>query len=119
MAQRKGEVKNEGTDARKASESKQLSEAEQERRTLHRANQQQRLIISLLIFTVIAWVIGKYDVGVVWIFSLLVWIYLWWKNNATRIIDLAAKEAEIDKRRQQALTNAETAEWLNFLINRW
>lgn len=100
-------------------ESKQLSGAEQERRTLHHSNQLQRLIISLFIFTIIAWLFGRYDVSLVWVFALLAWIFLWWKNTATRVIDLAAKEAEINKRRQRALSHAETAEWLNFLVNRW
>lgn len=101
------------------SESKQPSDAEQERRTLHRENQYQRLIISMLIFTIIAWLLGKTDVSIIWIFALLAWVFFWWKNTATRVIDLAATQAEIDKRREKSLMNAETAEWLNFLINRW
>ena len=118
MTQRKEEGDINDNDAEKY-ESKQLSDAEQERRTLHHSNQLQRLIISLLIFTIIAWLFGWYDVSLVWVFALLAWIFLWWKNTVTRVIDLAAKEAEIDKRRQRALCSAETAEWLNFLINRW
>lgn len=100
-------------------ESKQLSESEENQRTLHRANQQQRLVKALLITTIVAWALGKYDSGTVWIIALLVWVYLWWKNSTSRIIDLAAKEAEIETRRRQAMSNAETAEWVNFLINRW
>lgn len=107
------------TDAKKTEESKQTLDAEEDGRALYRANQQQRLLISLLVFTVIAWVIGKYDANIAWILGLLAWIVLWWNNNATKVIDLAAKEAEIDRRRQRALSNAETVEWLNFLINRW
>lgn len=107
------------TDAKKAEESKQTLDPDQDGRTLYRANQQQRLLISLLVFTVIAWVIGKYDASIAWILAVLAWIVLWWNNNATRVIELAAKEAEIDRRRQRALSNAETVEWLNFLINRW
>lgn len=97
---------------------KQTSHAE-ESRTEHRGNQHQRLVLSVLIFTIIAWLLGKADVSILWIFALLAWVFLWWKNTATRVIDLAAKQAEIDKRREKALSNAETVEWLNFLINRW
>lgn len=100
-------------------ESKQLSESEENQRTLHRANQQQSLVKALLVTTIVAWALGKYDSGTVWIIALLVWVYLWWKNSTSRIIDLAAKEAEIETRRRQAMSNAETAEWVNFLINRW
>ena len=98
--------------------SKQHSDAEEEQRQ-HRTDQHQRLILSMLIFTVIAWLLGKTDVSILWIFFLLAWIFFWWKNTATKVIDLAAKQAEIDKRREKALSNAETAEWLNFIINRW
>lgn len=103
----------------KKSGAKQASGAEEDRRTLYRENQHQKLIISVLIFTIIAWLVGKTDVSIFWIITLLVWVFFWWKNTATQIIDLAAKEAEIDKRREKALSNGETAEWLNFLINRW
>lgn len=119
MKRRKEERENSGSDEEKSSQSKQVSEAEQERHSLHRANQQQRLILSLLLFTIVAWVIGRYDVSVVWIFVLLAWVIFWWKNTASRVVELAVKEAENDTRRQKALSNAETAEWLNFLINRW
>lgn len=99
--------------------SKQRSYTEEQRQRQHRADQHQRLLLSMLIFTVIAWLLGKTDVSILWIFSLLAWIFFWWKNTATKVIDLAAKQAEIDKRREKALSNAETAEWLNFIINRW
>lgn len=97
---------------------KQTSGAE-ESRTQHRGNRHHRLVLSVLIFTIIAWLLGKADVSILWIFALLAWVFLWWKNTATRVIDLARKQAEIDKRREKALSNAETVEWLNFLINRW
>ena len=99
--------------------SKQCSDAEEQRRRQYRADQHQRLLLFMLIFTAIAWLIGKTDVSILWIFFLLAWIFFWWKNTATKVIDLAAKQAEIDKRREKALSNAETAEWLNFMINRW
>lgn len=99
--------------------SKQCSGAEDQRRRQHRADQHQRLLLSMLIFTVIAWLLGKTDVSISWIFFLFAWIFFWWKNTATKVIDLAAKQAEIDKRREKALSNAETTEWLNFMINRW
>lgn len=100
-------------------ETKQLLGAEENRQTPHCANQHQRLVLSMLIFTIIAWLLGKTDVSILWIFALLAWIFFWWNNTATKVIDLAAKQAEIDKRREKALSDAETAEWLNFLINRW
>lgn len=99
--------------------SQQRSYTEEQRQREHRADQHQRLLLSMLIFTAIAWLLGKTDVSILWIFSLLAWIFFWWKNTATKVIDLAAKQAEIDKRREKALSNAETAEWLNFIINRW
>lgn len=114
-----GKEKEVGLKDGKKLESKQSSDAEEQRRREHRADQHQRLIISMLIFTIIAWLLGKTDVSVLWIFFLLAWIFFWWKNTATKVIDLAAKQAEIDKRREKALSNAETAEWLNFVINRW
>ena len=99
--------------------SKQCLDAEELRRRQHRADQQQRLPLSIVVFTVIAWLLGKTDVSILWIFFLLAWIFFWWKNTATKITDHAAKQAEIDKRRERVLSNAETAEWLNFIINRW
>ena len=99
--------------------SKQCLDVEEQRRRQYRADQHQRLLLSMLTFTVIAWLLGKIDVSILWIIFLLAWIFFWWKNTATKVIDLAAKQAEIDKRREKALSNAETAEWFNFMINRW
>ena len=91
----------------------------QEHQKLRRADNYQRLIISVLILTFVAWILGKQDVSIIWIFCLLLWMFFWWKNTASKVIELAAKEAEIDERRKKALTNYETVEWLNFLLNRW
>lgn len=118
MAQRKCKVTSVANDDEK-SEAKQTSDAEEGRQAIRRANQHQKLIISVLIFTIIAWLVGKTDISIFWIFTLLVWILFWWNNTATHVIDSAVKEAEIERRRQKALSNGETAEWLNFLINRW
>ena len=106
------------TNGENSTESKQSLQSEQGR-TPPRQYQQQRLIIWLLIFTVLAWVLGRCEVGFLWIFLLLVWMILWWNNNAARIIEIAAEEVENDLRRKKAQTNSETAEWLNFLLNRW
>ncbi|KAK2560441.1 Uncharacterized protein P5673_016790 [Acropora cervicornis] len=118
MTQRKDDGNNAVTCGENSTESKQSLQSEQGR-TPPRKNQQQRLIISLVLFTVLAWVLGRCEAGFLWIFLLLVWMLLWWNNNAARIIELAAEEVENDLRRKKAQTNSETAEWLNFLLNRW
>lgn len=118
MTQRKEDGNNAVTYGENSTESKQSLQSEQGR-TPTRKNQQQRLIISLVLFTVLAWVLGRCEAGFLWIFLLLVWMLLWWNNNAARIIELAAEEVENDLRRKKAQTNSETAEWLNFLLNRW
>lgn len=119
MNSRREERNTSENNSENSTESKQYLPPGQDQRTLHRADQQKRLIISLLIFTILAWVLGRIEASIVWIFALLVWIFLWWNNNATRIIELAVEEAENDTRKQRALKNAETAEWVNFLLNRW
>ncbi|PFX19516.1 Synaptotagmin-4 [Stylophora pistillata] len=101
------------------SEAMQTSDAKEGKQAISRANQHQKLVISVLLFTIIAWLVGKADISIFWIFTLALWILFWWNNAAAQVIDSAVKEAEIDKRRQKALSNGETAEWLNFLINRW
>lgn len=118
MTQRKEEGNNAVTNEENSTESKQSLQSEQDRKP-PRKKEQQRLIISLLIFTGLAWVLGRCEAGFLWIFLLLVWIFFWWNNNATRIIGLATEEVENDLRRKKAQTNSETAEWLNFLLNRW
>ncbi|RMX44773.1 hypothetical protein pdam_00009176 [Pocillopora damicornis] len=86
MSQRKCKVTSVANDDEK-SEAKQTSDAEEGRQAIRRANQHQKLIISVLIFTIIAWLVGKTDISIFWIFTLLVWILFWWNNTATHVID--------------------------------
>jgi len=43
---------------------------------------------------------------------------VWYRKNC-RIIDDRVREAEIKVHRRKALRDEETAEWLNFVLNRW
>ncbi|CAB4019743.1 tricalbin-1-like isoform X1 [Paramuricea clavata] len=78
-----------------------------------------RLVVSTAGFVVLAWIFGRIGFGIVWLAPFLVLVFSWWNRTSSEILETTARLADVQARRERAFQNAETAEWLNFIVNRW
>ncbi|XP_052057689.1 uncharacterized protein LOC127698326 isoform X7 [Mytilus californianus] len=74
----------------------------------------------LVCFVVSAsWAIGHYQCSFLWVFLLISGLFVLWKTKLTNIVQNRMYQEELRIHRKRALRQSETAEWLNFIINRW
>ena len=78
-----------------------------------------RLVVSTAGFVVFAWIFGRLGFGVVWLAPFLVLVFSWWNRTSSEVLETATRLADIQAQRERAFKNTETAEWLNFIVNRW
>ena len=78
-----------------------------------------RLVVSTAGFVVLAWIFGRIGFSVIWLAPFLVFVFSWWNRTSSEILETTTRLADIQARRERAFKNAETAEWLNFILNRW
>ena len=84
-----------------------------------RENQQILIYIYVSIVIVIAWILGTFQVSFLWIFFLIVLTFGVWWGKVLYLTEEHIKNKEIQVHRKRALRQSETAEWMNFIINRW
>lgn len=78
-----------------------------------------RLVVSTAGFVILAWIFGRLGLGLVWLVPFLVFVFSWWNRTSSEILETTSRLADIQAHRERAFKNAETAEWLNFIVNRW
>ena len=78
-----------------------------------------RLVVSTAGFVVLAWIFGRFGCSVVWLIPFLVLVCSWWNRTSSEILETTSRLAALQAHRERAFKNAETAEWLNFIVNRW
>lgn len=78
-----------------------------------------RLVVSTAGFVILAWIFGRFGLGLVWLVPFLVLVFSWWNRTSSEILETTSRLADIQAHRERAFKNAETAEWLNFIVNRW
>ncbi|XP_066279926.1 uncharacterized protein [Branchiostoma lanceolatum] len=103
-------------------ESHQLTPAEEEQLALEQGwRQTQQLLVCVFTCGVVmaAWVLGSMGVSVAWLIGLCLLLLLVWRGKVQQIVEEAVKEEELRVHRKRALRQSETAEWLNFILNRW
>ncbi|KAK7104209.1 hypothetical protein V1264_018965 [Littorina saxatilis] len=66
-----------------------------------------------------SWLIGFFEFSFVWAFLLIAGLFLIWKAKISKIIKQHLNLEESALYRRRAFRQNETAEWLNFLLNRW
>jgi len=84
-----------------------------------RDDTQLRLSFFVCAVVVLTWFLGAYGFSFVWSGFIIPLIFTVWYRKNCRIIDDRVREAEIKVHRRKALRDEETAEWLNFVLNRW
>ena len=84
------------------------------------ANHQiHRLTVIMCLLVVLSYVVGYFQLT--FLVPILLCLYaVWiWKLKTKEIHDWFYNEHEMREHRRRALEHAETAEWVNFLLNRW
>ena len=84
-----------------------------------RDDTQLRLSLLVCAVVVLTWFLGAFGFSIVWAGFIIPLIFTVWYRKNCRIIDDRVLEAEIKVHRRKALRDEETAEWLNFVLNRW
>ncbi|XP_065354006.1 uncharacterized protein LOC135948588 isoform X3 [Cloeon dipterum] len=66
-----------------------------------------------------SWALGATGVSVAWLFLLLALLAAVWRASLRRLVEGAIRYETLRVARRRALSVDETAEWFNFLLNRW
>ena len=95
-------------------------EAEIEKRArTDRMNKQLMVYLVVSVVIVSSWLLGSFGFSFIWIFPLLFATFWLWYKKVTNILETALREKETLLLRRRNLRQSESAEWLNFLLNRW
>ncbi|XP_069673106.1 uncharacterized protein [Periplaneta americana] len=68
---------------------------------------------------VCSWLLGTTGLSMAWLLLLLALVAAVWKASLVRLVEAAINYETLRVRRRRALSQDETAEWFNFLVNRW
>lgn len=92
-----------------------------EEKTLRKDRENSQMKVYILIAFVInlSWLLGWLGFSFLWIFALVFLTFVVWYTKVMTIVELYIKEREISLHRKRALRQNESAEWLNFILNRW
>lgn len=84
-----------------------------------RENQQLVVYIFVSFIIALAWIMGTFELSFIWVFMLIVLVFAVWWGKVMTMTEKHIKLKEMIMHRKRALRQSETAEWLNFIINRW
>lgn len=68
---------------------------------------------------VIAWLFGFFGFSIAWALLLIISVHIVWWGSLSRLIEESLAYEKRQLQRRKALSNEETAEWFNFILNRW
>lgn len=91
-----------------------------------RAEESQKAVTSfmgmyLIVAFVVAfsWLLGYFDFSFLWVFISIASLFIIWKAKIGKVIAQHLSNEEATLYRKRAFRQNETAEWFNFLLNRW
>ena len=84
-----------------------------------RENQQIILYIFVSAIIAVAYVLGSMEFTFIWVFLLITLTFVVWWGKVLHLTEEHVKYHEQLVHRRRALRHMETAEWLNFVVNRW
>ncbi|XP_055878797.1 uncharacterized protein LOC106052623 isoform X3 [Biomphalaria glabrata] len=67
----------------------------------------------------LAWLLGYFDFSFLWVFISIAVLFVVWRAKISKIISQHLSNEEAVLYRKRAFRQNETAEWFNFLLNRW
>ncbi|KAJ4435224.1 hypothetical protein ANN_23802 [Periplaneta americana] len=86
---------------------------------LQRDAQLSWTLIFVAASVVCSWLLGTTGLSMAWLLLLLALVAAVWKASLVRLVEAAINYETLRVRRRRALSQDETAEWFNFLVNRW
>ena len=93
--------------------------ADEKRQLRRRENEQLCVYLFVVLALVISWVLGTYQLSFFWVFVVVFVTFVVWKSKVLSLTEHFLRLSEVIVHRRRALSQHETAEWLNYLINRW
>lgn len=85
----------------------------------HVTNQLVVMYLFVAVVVVSSWGLGTMSFSFQWVFLLLALLFMIWKVRLSALIRKKLHIEESNIHRKRALRQSETAEWLNFAVNRW
>lgn len=82
-------------------------------------NQLMGLYIIVSFMLAMAWFLGTLNFSFLWVFAIIFCLFIVWKTRLRNIVERNLDWHKEHFHRKRALRQEETAEWLNFIINRW
>ena len=76
-------------------------------------------LVFVSVSVVCSWLLGYTGLSLAWLLLLLALVAAVWKASLVTLVDSAISYETLRVRRRRALSQDETAEWFNFLFNRW
>jgi len=86
---------------------------------LKRQNEQLCVYLFVAAALVTAWLLGIYNFSFFWVFVIAAVTFFIWQSKVLLLTEYFLRRCEVLVHRRRALCQHETAEWLNFVINRW
>ena len=85
------------------------------------AREYQQIILYIFVSAIIAvaYVLGSMEFSFIWVFLLIALTFVVWWGKVLHLTEEHVKYHEQLVHRKRALRHMETAEWLNFVVNRW
>lgn len=82
-------------------------------------NQLMGLYVIVAFMLALSWVLGNFSFSFLWVFGIIFGLFVVWKTRLREIVERNLDWHKEHYHRKRALRQEETAEWLNFIINRW
>ncbi|XP_052767239.1 uncharacterized protein LOC128208010 isoform X2 [Mya arenaria] len=82
-------------------------------------NQVMGLYIIVAFTIASSWLLGAFNFSFLWVFGLIFALFIVWKSRLRNTVERNLAWHKEQFHRKRALRQEETAEWLNFIVNRW
>jgi len=82
-------------------------------------NEQLHVYLFMVVALVTSWLLGIYQFSFFWVYIVIFLTFIVWKSKVLSLTEQFLRHCELLLHRKRALSQHETAEWLNFVINRW
>ena len=103
------------------SEEMKTSKVTEQEKLAKTARENQQIILYIFVSAIItaAYVLGSMEFSFIWVFMLIALTFVVWWGKVLHLTEEHVKYHEQLVHRKRALRHMETAEWLNFVVNRW
>ena len=93
--------------------------ADEKRLLQKRQNEQLLIYLFIAAALVTCWLLGMCQFSFFWVFVISFITFYIWKSKVLLLTEQFLRHCEQLVHRKRALSQCETAEWLNYIVNRW